>query len=194
MKRNVSAYGMGAGSDRLVLARLGGSGDRLFGGLNLGYGGHGFDDRQNYAAGLDVGYAIPVGSGSTTFCPIAQSVLQLSERNFGTRQKLVTTSIGAAFGHTFKFSPSFSLVPFVQGGVLHRYGSYGAYTAFGTSYPGASGGLTGGQIGAGVGLRIANRLTLRPAVMVPLGFRGGSTGQSEPMYSLTASFALGKKR
>ena len=160
-----------------------------FGGVQVGYGGNGFDKPKRIAAGADFGFAIPIGSSKATFCPQFQTIYQLSERSFGTQQQLLTTSAGFSIGRAFTFSRSFSLVPFVQGGLLHRYNSIAVRDPY-SGYPNYDQSKLGGQVGAGFGLRFGDVLTLRTALTVPLGFPKGISGESEPIYSITASFGF----
>lgn len=191
MKRNVSVYGSGQGSDRLVLGRYGLSGDRAFGGLQVGYGGYGFDKPKRAAAGGDFGFAIPIGSGKATFCPRLQTVYQLSERRFGWQQQSLTTSLGASLGRSFTPSAKFSVIPFVQGALVNRRDRFNVQDAtYGN--PSYSQSDYYAMIGAGVGFRIGQSFTIRPALTFPLGGKRNIVGQneSEPTFSLSASFGL----
>lgn len=191
MNRSLTAYASGQGGDRLVLGRYGLAGEKTFGGIQAGYGsGRGFNHPGSLAIGGDIGIAVPLGSSKTTFCPQVQSIYELSERRFGIQEHRLSSSAGVSIGRSVDFGQSFSIIPFAQVRLAHKFFGYDGRNNDSRVGIQSWDGL-GSEWGAGFGLRFGETFTIRPSLVVPMDNR---TGTREPVFGMSASFSIGRKR
>jgi hypothetical protein len=134
-----------------------------------------YDDANASATAfsIGVGYAIEVvPGGRVQFCPRIAHVQQHGpdiDTGFGTLStKLRASEIGASLGGLLSVSPRFDVVPFAGA----------AYVATRATLDFEQGGPESttedsGQLQLGAGLVLDHRLTLQPAVLIPLGSEGG---------------------
>lgn len=197
----VSATATGSGADRLVVGRFGVNGQRLFAGVQAGYSGRDskFTKPSQPVIGLDVGYTFRLGARSgIELCPTLQSLYQRAPGASPGRMESYTTSLSLSMGRSVQVTPSFALVPFVQGGLLQRHTTFSAtrpYDESGNQLWGSSNKLLG-TAGAGLGLRLGKVLTLTPLLSMPLGaapidmYGNGSGFGHELFFSMSASFRI----
>jgi hypothetical protein len=198
--RSVSAYGAAAGSHRSVLARYGIAGTRAFGGLQAGYGAQEFKKPRTPMVGADLGFVLPLGSSrATALCPVLQSSFERGPDGGSTTQRTMITSLGLALGRAIPVTASFSIAPFVQGGLQLRQD----WARFVIPTPLADGTFVGVRssashthsdalVGVGFGLRFGDLLTLTPSARKAIGTDPRFFGIGEPVYSFTASFGFGR--
>lgn len=196
MARNVSSSIAGGDLRRTLLARYGVAGERLFAGAAAGYIGREFADPQSFAGGGDVGLTIPLGqSGATVLCPFASTLFQSSRGNLSLGNSRLQSSLGLSVGRSIRVSSSFTVVPFLLGGVQYARARYtGPLIAFGFNNPpgtivrGASSSVTT-EAGFGFGLRVGDRFTVTPSYRVPLNY-SWRAGMEQMTYSLSMSFGI----
>jgi hypothetical protein len=135
-----------------------------------------FDDIDAGATAfsIGVGYAIEVTpAGHLQFCPRITHVRQSGpdfDTGFGTaKTSLRASEIGASLGGSVQVTPRLDFVPFAGAAYVATRGTL--ETEQGTEQSDTE---DGGQIRFGAGLVLDRRLTLQPAVLIPLGSEGSS--------------------
>lgn len=194
--RLISITASGTNLGRTVTARYGLTGERLFGGVQLGAAGDKFARLDAPIVGGDIGTVIPLGSsGATQLCPTFQATFQNGPQSSPSVQDQLASSLGLFLGRAFSLPGTMKFIPFVQGGVQYVRQRYG-YTSLGIGQngemlPGAWGhtNTVFGEMAAGFGLKLNDKLTLTPRYSLPIG-QANRAGMYQQTYSLGVTFGI----
>jgi hypothetical protein len=158
---------------------------------NFGVARSDFDDIDAKATSfsIGVGYAIEVTpAGHVQFCPQITHVRQSGpdfDTGFGTvKTSLRASVIGASLGGSLRVTPRLDFVPFAAAAYVATRGTLETEQESEQSDTEDS-----GQMQLGAGFVLDRRLTLQPAVLIPLGSDG-----SNPIFMLMLAWNFGPAR
>jgi hypothetical protein len=146
-------------------------------------------DADATAVSIGVGFAIEVApAGHVQFCPHITHVRQSGpdiDTGFGTvKTSLRASQVGASLGGSVQVTPRLDFVPFAGAAYVATRGTL--ETAQGTEQSDTE---DAGQIELGAGFVLDRRLTLLPAVSIPLGSEGATS-----TFLLTLAWNFGPAR
>jgi hypothetical protein len=146
-------------------------------------------DADATAFSIGVGYAIEVSpTGHVQFCPQITHVRQSGpdlDTGFGiVKTSLRASEIGASLGGSVRVTPRLDFVPFAAAAYVATRGTL--ETEQGTEQADTE---DAGQLQLGGGFVLDRRLTLQPAVLIPLGTEGASS-----TFVLTLAWNFGPAR